>query len=154
MIKKSRAVWYLNPTVQVKHTGGALHPKNPDVLKAEGLWSSLVDCTQRKTLVSCLRKGWEWNPPLCRLPASSLLLSALQFPSLKELLWSKGHYLGTAVPSDLFLVDNMLLKPMQLEPNNHIYLALYLYLLRVQSCSCKVTFGFGFLGNLGEGRKQ
>lgn len=29
VVKESRAAWYLNPTVQVKHTGGAAHPKNP-----------------------------------------------------------------------------------------------------------------------------
>lgn len=29
VLKESGAVWYLNTTVQVKHTGGAAHPKNP-----------------------------------------------------------------------------------------------------------------------------
>lgn len=32
------------------------------------------------------------------------------------------------VPTDLFLVDNVLLNHMHLVPNNHIYLVLYLYL--------------------------
>lgn len=111
---------------------------NIDVLKAEGLWSSLV-LPENKLGVKCT---------LVQAAIHLALSSTIALSFTKTTATVQRPPFRITVPSDLFLFDNMPLKHVHFTPTNHIY-----QVFQSSSCWQWCDFWLWFLREFREGKK-